>query len=372
MLIGPLASYVDNTLLSYLSRHLEPGAGLIYLSIATPIYTAQTNVYIDLHKNPLDQQPGVFANDPIEIESQIQIIKSKAVASSVVKKLQLLDNSTSGSDRKSNSGFLGFLFGRTGTPTAESDPLDQMIDAFDSSLTVEAIGGRVVAIKYNSTSPDRAAQIANATANAYITDQLEAKFQANRIATNWLQERQQQLREQADAAQRAADSFKKQNNIITTEGKSIDNAQVPELNTRLVAARTQVSDVLARLNRLEEIIRLGPSNTHIEGAISEVNSPIATNLRQQYIDLARRENEWSARYGKDHLAVVNLRNRMQEIRNSLFDELRQAAETAKNDYEIAKQRQAEIEKQLSNTVVQSQSTLQAQATLAGWYRCSIP
>ena len=239
-----------------------------------------------------------------------------------------------------------------------------MIAAFESNLTVEPVGGRVVAIKYNSTSPDRAAQIANAIANAYITDQLEAKYQANRIATNWLQERQQQLREQADAAQRAVDSFKKQNNIVTTaDGKSLDNAQVAELNSRLVAARTQTSDILARLNRLEAIVRLGPSDTHIDGAISEINSPIATTLRQQYLELARRESEWSARFGKDHLAVVNLRNRMQEIRNSLFEELRQAAETAKNDYEIAKQRQEEIEKQLANTVAQSQSTSQAQVTL---------
>ena len=90
-----------------------------------------------------------------------------------------------------------------------------------------------------------------------------------------------------------------------------------------------------------------------EGAISEINSPIATALRQQYLELARRESEWSARFGKDHLAVVSLRNRMQEIRNSLFEELRQAAETTKNDYEIAKQREAEIEKQLANTVAQS-------------------
>ena len=150
-----------------------------------------------------------------------------------------------------------------------------------------------------------------------------------------------------------SNSFKKQNNIVTTDGKPLDNAQVAELNNRLVAARAQTSDVLARLNRLQAIVRLGPSDTQIDGAISEINSPIATTLRQQYLELARRESEWSARFGKDHLAVVNLRNRMQEIRNSLFDELRQAAETAKNDYEIAKQRQEEIEKQLANTVAQS-------------------
>ena len=102
----------------------------------------------------------------------------------------------------------------------------------------------MIAIKYSSTSPEQAAQIANAVANAYITDQLEAKYQANRIATSWLQERQQQLREQAEGAQRAAELFKQQNNIVTTDGKPLDNVQVAELNSRLVAARTQASDIL--------------------------------------------------------------------------------------------------------------------------------
>ena len=260
--------------------------------------------------------------------------------------------------------FWNFLFGASAK--SNSDPLEEMIRAFESNLTIESAGGRVIAIKYNSTSPERAAQIANAVANAYITDQLEAKYQANRIATNWLQERQQQLREQADAAQRAVDSFKKQNDIVTTDGgKPLDSAQVADLNSRLVAARAQTADALARLNRLQAIVRGGPSDTSVDGAISEINSQIVTSLRQQYLELARREREWSVRYGKDHLAVVNLRNRMQEIRTSLFDELRQTAATAKNDYEIAKLRQEEIEKQLADIVAQSRSTSQVQITLSG-------
>ena len=196
------------------------GAGVVYLGVSTPIYTAQTSVYIDLHRSPLDQQSGIFGNDPIEIESQIQIIKSKAIAASVIKKLQLLNDSES--SRKNT--FLTFLFGASGD--ANSDPLEAMIGWFENNLTVEPAGGRVVAIKFNSLSPESAAQIANAVANAYITDQLEAKYQANRVATNWLQERQQQLREQADAAQRAVESFKKQNNIVTTpDGKALDELQ---------------------------------------------------------------------------------------------------------------------------------------------------
>ena len=74
------------------------GVGVIYLSIATPIYMAQTSLYVDLHRNPVDLQPGIFSNDPIEIESQIQLIKSKTVASTVIKKLQL---NAAGSDSSS-------------------------------------------------------------------------------------------------------------------------------------------------------------------------------------------------------------------------------------------------------------------------------
>ena len=220
---------------------------------------------------------ALFGNDPIEIESQIQIIKSKTIAASVVKKLQLFDDSDLTSDSKNAWHFWNFLFGASAK--SQSDPLEEMIAAFESNLTIEPAGGRVVAIKYNSTSPERAAQIANAVANAYITDQLEAKYQANRIATNWLQERQQQLREQADAAQRAVDSFKKQNNIVTTDGgKPLDNAQVADLNSRLVAARAQASDALARLNRLQAIVSGGPSDTNVDGAISEINSQIVNDF----------------------------------------------------------------------------------------------
>ena len=338
-------------------------AGIIYLGVATPVYTAQTNVYIDLHKNPIDQHPGIFGNDPIEIESQIQLIKSKTIASSVIKKLQLT-NYIDLESRKNSTNTLGFLRSLFGTRAPDPDPLEYAIAAFNDGLTVEPVGGRVLAIKFSSKSPEQAAEIANAVATAYITDQLEAKYQANRIATNWLQERQQLLRVQAEGAQRAAKFFKQQSGIVTTDGKPLDNVQVAELNTRLVTARTQASDILARFNRLQDLIRLGPSDPHI-GAISEINGAIATPLRQQYFELARREAEWSGRFGNDHLAVVNLRNRMQEVRNSLFDELRQAAETAKNDYAIAKQRQEEIEKQLADAVAQSRSTSPAQVTLQG-------
>ena len=113
----------------------------------------------------------------------------------------------------------------------------------------------MIEIGARSRSAEKAAQIANAVATAYIDDQQEAKLQANRAASTWLQERLRQLQGQAAAAQRAIEAFKQQNNILSVDGKRIDEQNLTNLNERLVAARNHSSEVLARLTRLESVVR---------------------------------------------------------------------------------------------------------------------
>jgi polysaccharide biosynthesis transport protein len=61
--------------------------------------------------------------------------------------------------------------------------------------------------------------------------------------------------------------------------------------------------------------------------------------------------------------VVNLRNRMQELRRSIIDELNQIAAAYKSDYDIAKAREDSLEKTLATTVAGAQSTNKAQVEL---------
>ena len=60
--------------------------------------------------------------------------------------------------------------------------------------------------------------MANAIADAYIGDQLEAKYQTTRIANVWLQDRIKDLRAQAEAADRAVSDYKEKNKIIDVGG----------------------------------------------------------------------------------------------------------------------------------------------------------
>ena len=75
--------------------------------------------------------------------------------------------------------------------------------------------------------------------DAYIFDQLNAKYQANRRAGDWLQERLQALREQAAAAERAVIEFKAKNNIVAAGGTLMNEKQLSEMSGQLATARAR-------------------------------------------------------------------------------------------------------------------------------------
>src|ERR1019366_8080204 len=79
-------------------------------------------------------------------------------------------------------------------------------------------------------------------------------------------------------------------------------------------------------------------------------------LRNQYLDLAGRERIFSERYGANHLAVVNLRTQMVELRRSIADELNRIAQSYKSDYEIAKARVQTLETNLADLISNAQLT----------------
>ena len=238
---------------------------------------------------------------------------------------------------------------------------------FEDRLAVWRVGmALVIEITFQSIDPDRAAQIANAVADGFIVDQLEAKYQAIQGATAWLQDRLNELRGQASAAERAVVEYKTKNNIVDTGGRLMNEQQLAELNTALVQARAAKAEAQARLDRITQILRddnPDPTAAATATVTESLQSPIITQLRQQYLDIAQREALFSSRYGNNHLAVVNLRNRMQEIRRSIIDELKRIAQANKSDYDIAQARENSLEKSLAESVAGSQTTNKAQIEL---------
>ena len=167
---------------------LGVAASLIYLKITPPTYTAQVKVLFGSSKPQLGQQQSILTDSPFDhaqLESQMQILTSKAVVVAVIDQLKLAEDP----DFRPRAQPLTGLFGRVKALLGGAEPAteanerpnepDDLVAAFEDRLVIARIGfSNVIEIKYSASDPKRAAEVANALANTYIADQLNAKFEA--------------------------------------------------------------------------------------------------------------------------------------------------------------------------------------------------
>jgi polysaccharide biosynthesis transport protein len=353
---------------------LAIGLAAAYLFTTPPLYSAQAELMVDIGKLQVLKQ-SILGDDPFNsamIDSQVEILKSEDLALKIVKNLHLAEDPEFIEPPKGLIGIArnaisNLFIAKKNEPKSESDLTRRAVGALENRLTVSRVGiTYATAIGFQWFDPDRAAQIANAVADGFIVDQLEAKYQAIRGATTWLQDRLNELQGQAAAAERAVIDYKAKNNIVDTGGHLINEQELAQTQQALTQARAATAEAQARLDRVTQVLRddnLDPKAAATATVTEALQNSVITQLRQQYLDLAQREAIFSSRYGDNHLAVVNLRNRMQEIRHSIIDELNQIAGAYKSDYDIAKARENSLEQTLATTVAGSQTTNKAQIEL---------
>jgi polysaccharide biosynthesis transport protein len=349
----------------------------LYLFLAPATYTATATIMIEPRKSPLSQTLGGDPpTDAAWIESQIGILKSQNVVAYVIKQLRLGEDpqfirSGDGPLEELLAG-LDKLLVRLGwqapEPKSETERSAETIAAFMQQLDVRRLGPTyLMKVDFRSRNREQAVKIANAMIDAYVFDQLSAKYQANRRTGDWLQERLQTLREQAAAAERAVIEFKTKNNIVTAGNTLMDEKQLADLHGQLAAARTRTADLQPRLGRIEAVRRAyqqDQSASEADETVSEaMSNEVIQKLRGRYLDLVNREADWSVRYGKDHQSVVNLRRQIRDMRRSIRDELGRIEETFKSEFEIAIKRQNELEKEVTSIVSKATDTNQAAVAL---------
>jgi exopolysaccharide transport family protein len=345
--------------------------GLVYLFTTPKLYTAHAMFLIDTTKmHVLQQQQQVIGELPLDtaqVETQIEVLKSEGIGLAVVKDLKLTEDPEFVG---SQTGFIGAVLQLAFSPFS-SDAVNAPTIVSEDALTRRALGrfkanrdikrvARTYVLDVSSTSqnPGRAAQVANAIAEAYLVDQLDAKFQASRRASKWLQDRIAELREQAMNADRAVLAFKEQRNIVDvggsrSDGRLLTDQRVTDLNAQVAAARAATGEAKARLDRIQVITTEDVPDAAVTDSLS---NSIISQLRTQYLEYDRREHLYVARYGPSHLAVINLQTQKAQLRRSMSDELARIAESYKSNYAIAQAREEELEKSLNQQIAGAQLT----------------
>jgi succinoglycan biosynthesis transport protein ExoP len=337
----------------------------LVLKLIKPKFMATATIFIDNRKYQMFQHQtmvGDTAIDSYALESQIEILKSENIALAVVRKLHLTDDVEFGNQKP---GMLGTLLGSSQI-VSDFARERRALGVLASQITAKRIGPTyVIEISFKSSNAERAAEVANAIADAYINDQLEGKYEATRRASVWLQDRLKELSDQATNTQRMVIEFKATNNIVDAgNGRTMNEQRVAEFSAQLNAARQRTAEAKARLTRIDELNGANVEDATIDAAVTDaLKIDVFTKLRTQYLERENREREWSARYGPDHLASVNLRNQMREIRNSIRDELKRVAATYRNEYELAKEYEEGLQHELDLAMSETKTANQARVTL---------
>jgi polysaccharide biosynthesis transport protein len=360
--------------------------GAAYIAISPSRYTAEADMIIDTKRLTWTQSElstEIRTVEDASVESEIETTKSERVAINVLSRLRLTEDpefvgAGGGLTRRL---FLLFVPSTQPEPEPTKDELTRRaIDNFKRNLRVTRLGKSYIEqIAFTSLDRQKAATIANAVADAYIDDQLQAKFEATRRASEWLEQRIGELRQQASDAYKAVQDYKSENSIIIgLDGKLASDVELDQLGIALAKARADTSEARAKLDRILRVMeqRSDKERFNIPDPVvtDALSNPVITRLRQQFLDDQSKEAEWSTRYGPDHQSARNLRAEMAGLHRAIWDEISRIAESYKSELQIARSQEESIDKRMievfqkSGAMRQSQVHLRELETAANSYR----
>jgi capsular exopolysaccharide synthesis family protein len=212
-----------------------------------------------------------------------------------------------------------------------------VVDAYLRRLTIKPQGrSRVIGIYFQSEDPQTAARIANTTADLYIVAQLEAKFEAAKLANSWLNDRISTLRQEVKTAEQSVEQFRKKSGLLRGgKNATLVDEQVSQLNARYITERNRLGDATARMRQAEKLLK---SPRGIESAGAVLNSQAIRDLRREESQVARKLAELSNEYGDRHPRMINARAEQVNVRKKLRVEIDKVIQSMRNEVSEARTR----------------------------------
>jgi capsular exopolysaccharide synthesis family protein len=291
-------------------------ATVLYSRRQVQIYQAQTRVIIE----PKQLQSTQYAViDWLDLDTQMQVIKTTPVLISAVKRLNLATDPE-------------------GTPKF-SAAVRRLSGSIDVSLFKNS---KMVTITAKHSIPERAQAIANTVAQAYIDQNRLSRLEAGRDAVGWLSAQLADLRTKLKDSEEALQQFKESQGMITLDNKrSGELDEISRFNTSYVAARANRLEIEAIIDKLESegmswseeerpTLEQGEGNANISSSprTPRPEIPIAllrgsvlqrlgTDLNQLQTELADKRRLFKDIYP----GVIQLKDRIQLTKQKILAEL---------------------------------------------------
>lgn len=349
--------------------------GIVFVMRMVPQYETRALVLVDTRKNALSDlqaiSSGGLQSDAVQVLTQVDIIRSPALAAQVVSQLGLVDAPEFRSAIEGPPGLLRRVEMRVGsmlgfpppprpalTPT-ERTQLAAGILLNDKLSVINDGRSYVIGIQVRTQDPALAARIANAYARVYLDFNRALKDRAVTRADAWLAERVAPLQDKLRAAESQIANFREAHGLIedrpstgTADRRAtVAGQQLAQINALLVQAtsdRVQKETSLAQIEAAEKGV--GDLNSVPE----VVASPLIQRLLAQQAEIAARAADIGTTQLAGNPQLVSLRAqqaaigaRIQAEVDKIVGSIRTEAAAATAREESLKQRLAGVEAQVS-------------------------
>lgn len=325
-------------------------------------YDAYSEILLDARESKVADMEEVLSNmlgDAESLESEVRVLQSRNLAYKVVEALHLREDPEFNTWLEPPSLFdqakewvheqllvMGLL-----TPEEPPSPEQladeetaDLVDTFLENLSVELVAkSRVIGITFTSEDPDRAAEIANKVAETYILDQLDAKYEATKRATQWLTDKISELRRSVAGSEQAVEKFRSQAGLLQGTGGTLVAQQISDLNSQLIVVRTARAEAEARLAQVRQLIRTAGG---ADAAADVLKSPIIQQLLEQETVVKRKVAELSQEIGDRHPRMISVKAELADVQSKIQREVAKVVNALENEVGVARARESALDRSL--------------------------
>ncbi len=325
-------------------------------SMATEHFKAETRLLIEERESVFTRPDATGKDSPIldeqGVTSQVEVIGSSDLLKQVARDLNLAAiPEFEASGEVSLLGRLLILAGLRSDPV-ELPPEERVLKAFRKKLNVFRVeGSRVIVVQFSSESPELAAEVPNAIADAYIALQRNAKRQSNSDATEWLEPEIADLREKVKEAEGKVADFRSQSDLlIGSNNSALATQQLSELSSELSRVKANRASAEATASAVRNALAAG---TSIESLPDVLSSPLIQRLRENQVQLRANIADLSATLLDNHPRIRALRSQLSDLNAQIRNEARKVLQGLETEAEAARLRERELISELNRLKVES-------------------
>jgi polysaccharide biosynthesis transport protein len=310
-------------------------------ALQTPTYTAVGSVVIDpkgVNLASPDPRNGGLPPDTSAVDTQVELLRSHALAEAVVRKLQLWNDSEFNSNMR--PGFFGLT--PADKPISNPDPrlVTYVANQLQSRTWVRRAGlTYVIQVGVSSESPRKAALLANTYLDQYLKRQLDEKLAKVMRANRELGLSLEKMRKDAEVAEAAVQQYKNAHGLMSAQGATMAEQEVSTLNQQLAIARAERAEKYARLAAAQAQLRNGNAGADVGAALG---SDTVREMRKREAELSVKLAQLKTDFTDEYPEVKRTQAQLNDIRAQIQIEINRILSSLRAEAQAAAGREASL------------------------------